>query len=122
MTPLYRAPEVFVGNSNYTTAVDIWSIGCIFAELILGQPLFNGNQEIDVLTKIYQLLGTSEQVPYSFLKDLSGHKIKDLNKFETLFSNLLDNDGLDLISKMLVLDPEVRISAYEALEHPFFSI
>jgi serine/threonine protein kinase len=118
VTPLYRAPEVFIGSSNYSTAVDIWSVGCIFAELLTGKPLFNGNQELDVLHKIYQLLGMPEQVSYTFLKDFS--PVKKIVKFEDLFENL-DENGLDLISKMLVLDPQKRITAYEALEHPFFS-
>ena len=53
MTPLYRAPEIFFGEDNYTTAIDIWSVGCIFAELMNKKPFFMGNQEIDVIKKIF---------------------------------------------------------------------
>ena len=114
MTPLYRAPEVFNGSSEYTTAIDIWSIGCIFAELINGKPLFTGNQEYDVLINIYQLLGTQNDSP---LRNAANFKPK---KFEEVFPSL-DENGIDLLSKMLAYDPNARITASKALEHPFFN-
>jgi cyclin-dependent kinase len=114
VTPLYRAPEVFNGSSEYSTAIDIWSIGCIFAELINGKPLFNGNQEYDVLINIYQLLGTPSDTP---LRHVTNFKPK---KFEEVFTSL-DENGVDILSKMLTYDPNLRISASKALEHPFFN-
>jgi len=52
VTPLYRAPEIFFGFDNYTTAIDMWSVGCIMAELVNKKPLFIGNQEVDIIRKI----------------------------------------------------------------------
>ncbi len=114
MTPLYRAPEVFNGSSEYTTSIDIWSIGCIFAELVKGKSLFSGNQEVDVLINIYQLLGTPSDAP---LRNAANFKPK---RFEDVFPTL-DENGIDLLSKMLAYDPNNRITASKALEHPFFN-
>ena len=114
MTPLYRAPEVFNGSTEYSTAIDIWSIGCIFAELVNGVPLFSGNQEYDVLINIYQLLGTPSDSP---LKNAATFKPR---KLEDVFPSL-DKIGIDLLSKMLAYDSYERISASQALEHQFFN-
>jgi serine/threonine protein kinase len=112
VTPLYRAPEIFSGSSSYTTAIDIWSVGCIFAELVKGMPLFNGEQELDIITKIFQLLGTP--------KNVSGFPNYSPKNFNDIFPTL-DKDGIDLLSKMLSYDPQFRISASQALEHQFFN-
>jgi glycogen synthase kinase 3 beta len=54
----YRAPELIFGNSNYTTSIDVWSVGCVIAELMLGQPLFPGESGVDQLVEIIKILGT----------------------------------------------------------------
>jgi serine/threonine protein kinase len=112
VTPLYRAPEIFSGSSSYTTAIDMWSVGCIFAELVRGLPLFNGEQELDIVTKIFQLLGTP--------KGISGFPIYSPRVFSEEFGNF-DTSGIDLLSKMLCYDPMMRISARQALEHQFLN-
>jgi serine/threonine protein kinase len=112
VTPLYRAPEIFNGSSNYTTAIDMWSVGCIFAELVKGNPLFSGEIEIDIVNMIYKLLGTPMGV--SGFPTYSGKNLSEIFP-------VLDNDGIDLISKMLVYDAKLRISASQALEHRFFN-
>lgn len=61
VTLLYRAPEILLGSTKYTTAVDIWSVGCVFAELVLGKPLFAGDSEIGQLYQVFQLLGTPQE-------------------------------------------------------------
>jgi serine/threonine protein kinase len=58
VTLWYRAPEIALGMKDYLPNIDVWSVGCIFAEMIMGKPLFNGNSEIDLLFKIFQLTGT----------------------------------------------------------------
>ena len=54
----YRAPELIFGNSNYTTTIDVWSVGCVIAELMLGQPIFPGESGVDQLVEIIKILGT----------------------------------------------------------------
>ena len=54
----YRAPELIFGNSNYTTSIDVWSVGCVIAELMLGQPIFPGESGVDQLVEIIKILGT----------------------------------------------------------------
>jgi serine/threonine protein kinase len=87
-------------------------VGCIFAELVKGNPLFNGEQEIDIVTKIFQLLGTP--------KSVTGFPSYTPRNFNELFPTL-DNIGIDLLSQMLSYDPLLRISARRALEHQFLN-
>ena len=122
VTLWYRAPEVLLGGSHYSTPVDIWSVGCIFAELARKQPLFPGDSELQQLLHIFKLLGTpSEEVWPGVTRLRDWHefprwKTQDLGKVIPQ----LDHDGIDLLKKMLVYDPAKRIHATEALEHPYF--
>ena len=122
VTLWYRAPEVLLGGSHYSTPVDIWSVGCIFAELARKQPLFPGDSELQQLLHIFKLLGTpSEDVWPGVTRLRDWHefpqwKPQDLSKVIPP----LDSHGIDLLQKMLVYDPAKRIHATEALEHPYF--
>jgi serine/threonine protein kinase len=120
LTLWYRAPEILLGCAEYTTPVDIWSVGCIFAELMLKKPLFQGDYDIDQIFKIFKVLGTPNQEVWPDVKSLPHFK-ESFPKFPTIpFENILPNldpNGLNLLSKMLCYDPYKRITAKQALLH-----
>ena len=120
VTLWYRAPEVLLGQKEYSLPVDIWSIGCIFAEMAQRKPLFTGDSEIDQIFKIFQLLGTPDESVW--------HGVTQLRDFKPTFPKWkaqsiakrvpnLDPAGIDLLSKMIALEPSQRISAKAALSH-----
>lgn len=125
-TRWYRAPEIMLSFRRYTTAIDVWSIGCIFAELLLGRPLFKGKDYVDQLNKIFDVLGTPEE---SVIQRIGSDKaqvyVRTLPVKEPIpFSRLLpaaDHQALDLLRKMLSFDPLSRTAVYEALAHPWLS-
>ncbi|KAL9559725.1 hypothetical protein PS6_000595 [Mucor atramentarius] len=123
VTLWYRAPELLLGAKEYTTAIDMWSVGCIFAELLNNEALLPGRSEIDQLDRIFKLLGSPteeiwpgySQLPHA--KNIAPVYQPSLrSKFTTL-----TQAGLDLLSKLLTYDPSKRITAEEALNHPYFS-
>mgnify|MGYP002620688590 FL=1 len=123
VTLWYRAPEVLLGAEKYSTAVDIWSLGCIFAEMITTKPLFPGDSQIGQIFKIFSILGTPNEINWPGITSITHFKLT-FPKFPSMeISKIvtnLDSDGLDLLSKMLILCPGKRISARKALEHPYF--
>ncbi|GMN67305.1 hypothetical protein TIFTF001_036386 [Ficus carica] len=123
VTLWYRAPEILLGSRHYSTPVDVWSVGCIFAEMVNQRPLFPGDSEIDELFRIFRILGTPNEDTWPGVSSLPDFKsafpkwpAKDL---ATVVPNL-ESAGLDLLSKMLCLDPSKRITARSALEHEYF--
>ena len=126
VTLWYRPPDVLLGNKTYGTTVDMWSIGCIFSEMVTGKPLFPGNSETDQLKKIFLIMGTPTENYASSLTELPewgvGENNFEVNKPQNLKELLknFDDEGLDLLQKFLQLEPDKRISAEEALKHPFF--
>ena len=121
----YRAPDILLGNENYERSVDMWSIGCIFGEMVTGNILFKGFSENDQLRKIFELLGTPNEKWYKFYMNYPEWEKQALTEvslpgnWKKTFPQL-DDDGIDLIKKLLELDPEKRILAPDALKHPFF--
>ena len=125
VTLWYRAPEILLGTERYTSAVDIWSVGCIMAEMATNTALFQGDSEIELLLKMFSTLGTPSEETWSGVSGLKHYK----PTFPRWTGNLLrskvstdrlDDAGLDLLSKMLTYDPEKRITARQAMEHPWF--
>uniref|UniRef100_A0A8D0D1N7 mitogen-activated protein kinase n=1 Tax=Sander lucioperca TaxID=283035 RepID=A0A8D0D1N7_SANLU len=126
VTRWYRAPEVILNWMHYTQTVDIWSAGCIMAEMLLGKPLFKGSDHLDQLREIMKITGTpaadfvvklQSQDAKNYIRSLPKVPKKDLL---SLFSKASSN-AVCVLEKMLLLDPEQRVSASEALELPFFS-
>lgn len=126
VTLWYRAPEILLGEKHYTPAVDMWSVGCIFAELTRRKVLFRGDSEIGQLFEIFQVLGTPTDTEGSWpgvsrLPDYRDVFPKWTAKRLGQVLPELHPDAIDLLSKMLKYDPRERISAKEALQHPWFS-
>ena len=124
VTLWYRAPEILLGCRQYSTPVDIWSVGCIFAEMAHKRPLFAGDSEIDQLFKIFRVLGTPTEESFPGVTAFKDFKATFPRWRQQGLAHLLPNldaDGLDLISHMVCYDPAKRISARDALEHPYFS-
>lgn len=124
VTLWYRAPEILLGCLEYSFAVDIWSIGCIIAEMHLKRPLFQGEYDIDQLYKIFRIMGTPNVNVWPDVVTLQHYKKtfpqwspKNLRDEIPTLSSL----EADLISRMLVYDPNHRISAKQALNHVRFN-
>lgn len=122
VTLWYRAPEILMGAKKYSTPIDIWSVGCIFAELATGKPIFAGDSEIDQLFKIFKVLGTPDEDSYPGISLLPDYK-STFPKWRRLDLGYevhgIDDEGIDLLSQMLAIDPLLRISARNALKHPY---
>lgn len=122
LTLWYRAPEVLLGATHYSTPVDMWSVACIFAELVTNQPLFPGDSELQQLLHIFRLLGTPSEEVWPGVNQLPNwHEYPQWNP-QNISSVVpgLEADGIDLLSKMLQYQPAMRISAKKAMEHPYF--
>jgi serine/threonine protein kinase len=122
VTLWYRAPELLLGERHYTPAVDVFSVGCIMVEMVNGRPAFRGDSDMSQLQKYFQVLGTPTETSWPGVSQLRGHSaslpewkgvpIKDL-------SPDLDPVGLDLLEKMLQLNPAKRPTVAECLSHPW---
>ncbi|CAL1266339.1 unnamed protein product [Larinioides sclopetarius] len=138
VTRYYRAPEVILGM-GYKDNVDIWSVGCIMGEMIRGGVLFPGTDHIDQWNKIIEQLGTPSQEFMKRLQPTVRNYVENRPKytgyvFEKLFpdvlfpadssehSRLKASQARDLLCKMLVIDPEKRISVENALLHPYINV
>ncbi len=122
VTLWYRAPEILLGQKHYSTAVDMWSVGCIFAEMANQHPLFPGDSEIDELFKIFRVLGTPNEITWPSVTTLPDYKASFPKWPAVPLGKLvkLDENGVDLLQKLLTYEPGQRISAKRALLHPYF--
>lgn len=125
VTLWYRAPEILLGEKHYSPAVDMWSVGCIFGELARGKVLFRGDSEIGQLFEIFQVLGTpNEHTTWpgvSKLPDFREVFPKFPGKALSEVTPQLDAEGIELLQMMLAYNPAERISAKEAMRHPWFN-
>mmetsp|Transcript_29711 Transcript_29711/g.41824 ORF Transcript_29711/g.41824 Transcript_29711/m.41824 type:complete len:373 (-) Transcript_29711:67-1185(-) len=150
VTIWYRAPELLFGAKHYTRAVDVWAVGCIFAELITTNPLFPGKEkdsknpnlfQDSQIEKLFQIYGKPNEEIWPDVVHLPDWKTKNparwkgtlveknwnkypeasRNNLKKVFSpELSDSHAFDLFCKMLEYDPQKRITASEALDHPYF--
>ena len=107
---------------SYATPVDIWSCGCIFAELFLRKPLFPGQYEMDQLTKIFDIVGTPNERDWPERAAVTRNNFRECSPRS--WSDVvpeIDPHAKDLLQKMLCFSPNRRITAHEALDHPYFS-
>ncbi|XP_038139044.1 mitogen-activated protein kinase 14A [Cyprinodon tularosa] len=125
-TRWYRAPEIMLNWMHYNKTVDIWSVGCIMAELLTGKTLFPGTDHINQLQQIMRLTGTP---PAALINRMPSQEARNYvsslppmpkRNFAHVFIGA-NPQAVDLLEKMLILDADKRITATEALEHPYFS-
>ena len=118
----YRAPELIFGATIYTTKIDVWSAGCVMAELILGQPLFPGESGIDQLVEIIKILGTpSKEQIRNMNPNYMEHKFPQIKPIplSKIFKKM-SNDCIQFLTKVLQYSPVDRVSCIEALVDPYF--
>jgi len=126
VTLWYRAPELLLGTQTYTPAIDIWAVGCVFAEILSRDPLFKGKNEADQLEKIFKKLGSVDDKVWPGFSSLPHAKNFNFTKKfpndlrHTFSEDRLSVCGLDLLNKLLCYSPEKRITASEALKHRYW--
>ena len=119
----YRAPELVFEATEYTTSIDIWSVGCVMAELMLGNPLFPGESGVDQLIEIIKVLGTpTKEEIFAMNPHHNSFKFPQIrpHPWPKVFRNKQPQNAIDLVSKMLRYEPKERIDPLDALAHPFF--
>lgn len=124
VTLWYRSPELLLGSTSYDFSVDVWSVGCIFAELLVGRPILQGKTEVDQLKLVFGLVGMPTEETWPGFSKLPG--AKDIVLEEKYFCPLQERfknfpqHAVDLLQKLLTLDPAKRITAAEAMDHDYF--
>ncbi|KAK4874555.1 hypothetical protein RN001_013915 [Aquatica leii] len=123
VTLWYRAPEILLGSSRYACPIDIWALGCIFAEMVTRKPLFQGDSEIDQLFQIFRVLRTPTEEIWPGVTMLPDYKSTfpcwTKSTLHTHVTNFTD-DAYNLLHQMLLYNPAKRISAKKIAEHSYF--
>ncbi|XP_071709856.1 cyclin-dependent kinase C-2-like isoform X1 [Rutidosis leptorrhynchoides] len=124
ITLWYRPPELLLGATKYGPSVDMWSVGCIFAELLAGKPILNGKNESEQLNKIFELCGSPDEINWPGVSRIPWYnKFKPSRQMKRRVREVFrhfDRNALELLEKMLTLDPSQRISAKDALDAEYF--
>ncbi|GMY10684.1 mitogen-activated protein kinase 3 [Fagus crenata] len=126
VTRWYRAPELLLNSSDYTAAIDVWSVGCIFMELMNRKPLFPGKDHVHQMRLLIELLGSPTESDLGFVRNDDARRyIRQLpshprQSLATVFQHV-NPLAIDLIEKMLTFDPTKRITVEEALAHPYLA-
>lgn len=121
-TRWYRAPECLLSSGYYGAKMDIWALGCCFYEMLTLLPLFPGEDEIDQLHKIHQIIGTPSAVMLAKFKhrnvhvDFPKHKALNFHNFVPMLSHY----GVDILNRTLIYHPDTRISVYKLMDHIYF--
>uniref|UniRef100_A0A3B4WMC5 Protein kinase domain-containing protein n=1 Tax=Seriola lalandi dorsalis TaxID=1841481 RepID=A0A3B4WMC5_SERLL len=127
ITLWYRPPELLLGETHYGPAIDLWSAGCILAELLLRKPILPGRNEFEQLDLVFKLLGTPTEQSWPGVSKLAYFDMMTkqnggrhyMSRFDDKFA-ALEPMGKDLLRKLLAMDPSRRITAKEALDHDYF--
>jgi len=126
-TRWYRAPEIMLSFANYSTSIDIWSVGCILAECLGGKPIFRGRDYVDQLSQILNCLGTPKE---DALRRVGSPRAQDYIRslpikpripFNSLYPHA-NPLAIDFLGQMLCFDPAQRISCEDALKHPYLQV
>ncbi|CAN6483754.1 unnamed protein product [Victoria cruziana] len=125
VTRWYRAPELLLHSAEYTTAIDVWSVGCIFMELMNRQPLFPGRDHVHQLRLLMELIGTPTDNDLGFVSENARRYIQQLPRharqsFTQKFPHVHPL-AIDLVERMLTFDPRQRITVEDALAHPYLA-
>jgi len=118
-TKWYKAPEIIMGAKDYEKSVDIWSFGCLIAELFLLEPLFPGSTDFEMVNYIFNFLGFNEEDKEILNTKLDiSFRQSNPKSFDITFDDA-DDEAIDLLKKILVLNPKKRINIEDILEHNF---
>ncbi len=118
----YRAPELIFGSTDYTCAIDTWSMGCVAAELLLGDPMFPGDSGVDQLVEVIKVLGTPSRSEIQAMNHSYTEfkfPLVDAHPWNEIFPSWTSQEAVDLISSMLRYDPVARINPLNVCLHPF---
>ncbi|EEE61968.1 hypothetical protein OsJ_16744 [Oryza sativa Japonica Group] len=124
VTLWYRPPELLLGATNYGAAVDLWSAGCILAELLSGRPIMPGRTEVEQLHKIFKLCGSPSEEFWASLKLSRATVFKPQHLYHRCVNNVykgFSSSALELLDQLLAVDPASRGTAASALESEFFT-
>jgi mitogen-activated protein kinase 1/3 len=125
VTRWYRAPEIMLSCPSYDCQIDVWSVGCVFGEMLGRKPMFPGSDYIHQLKLIMKCVGTPNDEGLAFVTNQKARRfVQNLPRYEAV--DLMatypkaSEEAADLLRRMLIMDPVARISVREALDHPYF--
>jgi len=119
----YRAPELIFNATDYTTDIDLWSVGCVLGEMLIGKPLFPGNNTVDQLVEIIKVLGTpSREQVLAMNSNQENFKFPPVSPkpWQDILQDNSSDEAIDLLSKLLVFNPTERLRPLQVCAHPFF--